>query len=361
MPPIMGAAAFIMSQLIGISYIVIAKAGLVPALLYFTSCLVAVHLVSAKQKIQGSGEIPNVKVFELLVILVPLAIFIVYLSIGYTVLIGAFYATIGALVTYTIKFIFETKNPKVISKSVGKVCYTTVMNGTTSIVDMCGILAGSQITVSLINLTGFGVKLSDVIVTLGQGSPLLCLFFSMIVCIILGMGLPTTAAYVLSAAVLAPPLIALGFQPLVVHLFIMYYASLSAITPPVCVAIFMASGIAKANWLKAGGLSCMIALPAFVIPFTFCYNPALLLIGPVGHVIFAITTAFFGVIMIDISVAGYMTHPIGMLNRVLFTLGGVFLLIPNIIVSLSGAAVSTLAIVWALSRRESSDAHFVVS
>ena len=361
MPPIMGAAAFIMSQLIGISYIVIAKAGLVPALLYFTSCLVAVHLISAKQKIQGSGEMPVVKVFELLVILVPLAIFIVYLLIGYTVLIGAFYATIGALITYTIMFIFETKNPKIVGKSVRKVCYTTVMNGTTSIVEMCGILAGSQITVSLINLTGFGVKLSDVIVTLGQGSPLMCLFFSMIVCIVLGMGLPTTAAYVLSAAVLAPPLIALGFQPLMVHLFIMYYASLSAITPPVCVAVFMASGIAKANWMKAGGLSCMIALPAFVIPFTFCYNPALLLIGPVGHVILSIITAFIGVIMIDISVAGYMIHPINMLHRVLFAFGGVLLLFPNIIISITGATVSVLAIVWALSRRKCSDANLIVS
>lgn len=226
---------------------------------------------------------------------------------------------------------------------------------------MCGILAGSQITVSLINLTGFGVKLSDVIVTLGQGSPLMCLFFSMIVCIVLGMGLPTTAAYVLSAAVLAPPLIALGFQPLMVHLFIMYYASLSAITPPVCVAVFMASGIAKANWMKAGGLSCMIALPAFVIPFTFCYNPALLLIGPVGHVILSIITAFIGVIMIDISVAGYMIHPIKMLHRVLFAFGGVLLLFPNIIISITGATVSVLAIVWALSRRKCSDANLIVS
>lgn len=361
MPPIMGAGAFIMAQLIGIGYIVIAKAALVPALLYFTSCFVAVHLVSVKLKIMGLDEKPQINLLELLVILVPLVIFIVFLSIGYTVLIGAFYATIGALVMYTLKFIIETRNIKTVTKSVGNVCYTTVMNGTTSIVEMCGILAGSQITLSLINLTGFGVKLSDVIVTLGQGSPLMSLFFSMIVCIILGMGLPTTAAYVLGAAVLAPPLIALGFQPLYVHLFIFYFACLSAITPPVCVAVFMASGLAKANWVKVGGLSCMIALPAFVVPFTFVYDPALLLIGSAGAVIFAIISALIGVVMIGISVSGYLTHPMGMPNRVVFVAGGVLLLFPNVLVSFIGAAISAVAVVWSLAGGKRYNAHVIVS
>lgn len=361
MPPIMGAGAFIMAQLIGISYIVIAKAALVPALLYLTSCFVAVHLVSVKLKIKGLEEKPQINLLELLVILVPLVIFIVFLSIGYTVLIGAFYATIGALVMYTLKFIIETRNIKTVTKSVGNVCYTTVINGTTSIVEMCGILAGSQITVSLINLTGFGVKLSDVIVTLGQGSPLMSLFFSMIVCIILGMGLPTTAAYVLGAAVLAPPLIALGFQPLFVHLFIFYFACLSAITPPVCVAVFMASGLAKANWVKVGGLSCMIALPAFVIPFSFVYDPALLLIGSAGAVIFAIITALIGVVMIGISVSGYLTHPMGIPNRIVFVAGGVLLLFPNALVSFIGAAISAVAVVWSLAGGKRYNAHVRIS
>ncbi|HPZ16414.1 MAG TPA: TRAP transporter large permease subunit, partial [Sphaerochaeta sp.] len=267
----------------------------------------------------------------------------------------------GALVMYTLKFIIETRNIKTVTKSVGNVCYTTVMNGTTSIVEMCGILAGSQITVSLINLTGFGVKLSDVIVTLGQGSPLMSLFFSMIVCIILGMGLPTTAAYVLGAAVLAPPLIALGFQPLFVHLFIFYFACLSAITPPVCVAVFMASGLAKANWVKVGGLSCMIALPAFVIPFSFVYDPALLLIGSAGAVIFAIITALIGVVMIGISVSGYLTHPMGIPNRIVFVAGGVLLLFPNALVSFIGAAISAVAVVWSLAGGKRYNAHVRIS
>ena len=348
MPPIMGAAAFIMSQLIGVNYISIAKAALVPALLYYLSCFLSIHLVSAKLQIHGTNEKPHIPVMDYLVIAVPLVIFVAFLSQGYTVMIGAFYSTIGALGMYTAKYLVQTKDLKATGMGVGTVCAKTVMGGTSSIVDMCGILAGSQVTVSLINLTGFGVKLSDIIVSLGQGSPFLCLVFSMVVCIILGMGLPTTAAYVLSAAVLAPPLISLGFQPLVVHLFIMYYASLSAITPPVCVAVFMASGLAKARWSKVATISCMVALPAFVIPFTFCYTPSLLLLGSMGEIVIAVATAIVGVVFIDFCVAGFVKKPISMVSRGLFLVGGILMVIPSLVLSLIGLGIGALAMVFSL-------------
>lgn len=344
MPPIMGAAAFIMAQLIGVSYLSIAKAAIIPALLFYVSAFLAIHLISAKLKIKGSDEKVVISVLEYLVILVPLAIFVTYICMGYTVLVGAYWATWGAIAMYVMKYMIESKcNVKEVVKNTGKVCYSTVMKGASSIVDMCGILAGSQITVSLINLTGFGVKLSDVIVSLGQGNPFLCLLFSMLVCIILGMGLPTTAAYVLAAAVLAPPLITIGFNPLVVHLFIMYYACLSAITPPVCVAVFMASGLAKANWFKVGKLSCMIALPVFIIPFTFCYNEALLLSGPLFQVIFAVVTAIVGVVFIDICVTGYFKKEVGIIARVVLIIAGILMVIPNNITSIFGLVLGVAA------------------
>ncbi|MDD4011679.1 MAG: TRAP transporter fused permease subunit [Sphaerochaetaceae bacterium] len=337
MPPIMGAAAFIMAQLIGVSYLAIAKAAIVPAILYYISCFVAIHLISSKLKIKGSNEKPRIGILDYLVILLPLCIFIVYICMGYTVLMGAFWATLGALVMFILKYIIETKGDvKAVAKKTGAVCYNTVMNGTTSIVDMCGILAGSQITVSLINLTGFGVKLSDIIVSLGQGNPFLCLLFSMLVCIILGMGLPTTAAYVLAAAVLAPPLVSLGFPLLVVHLFIMYYACLSAITPPVCVAVFMASGLAKAKWFKVGCLSCMIALPVFIIPFTFCYNEALMLNGSFIDIVLAILTAIIGVVFIDVASTGYFKKDVSIASRLILAACGVLLVIPSNLLSLTG-------------------------
>ncbi|MBR1919403.1 MAG: TRAP transporter fused permease subunit [Spirochaetales bacterium] len=343
MPPIMGAAAFIMAQLIGVSYLSIAKAAIVPALLYYVSCFVSIHLISARLKIKGSNEKPKVGLFDYLVIVVPLVIFVTFILRGYTVLMGAYWATYGALAMYILKYLVETKGDvKKVAKNTGTVCYKTVMNGTTSIVDMCGILAGSQITVSLINLTGFGVKLSDVIVSLGQGNPFICLVLAMFVCIVLGMGLPTTAAYVLAAAVLAPPLVTLGFPYIVAHLFVMYYACLSAITPPVCVAVFMASGLAKAKWIRVGGLSCMIALPAFIIPFTFCYNPALILSGPIVNIIFAIVTAIVGVVFIDIAITGYFRRDVSMLTRVVLIAAGAMMVLPSYIFSVMGLAVGVL-------------------
>ena len=327
MPPIMGAAAFIMAQLIGESYLTIAKAAIIPALLFYFSVFVATHLVSKKMNIKGITEKPRIGILEYLVILIPLSR-------------GGYYGDSSVRVVFKYLLDFDD-----LCASTGKVCYHTVMNGTNSIVEMCGILAGSQITVSLINLTGFGVKLSDIIVSLGQGNPFLCLVFAMVVCIILGMGLPTTAAYVLAAAVLAPPLVSLGFPMLVVHLFIMYYACLSAITPPVCVAVFMAAGLAKAKWFKVGCLSCMIALPVFVIPFTFCYNEALLLSGSFFDISSAVITALIGVFAIDIAIAGYLNKEVSMAARIPLVIGGIMMVIPSMLVSIIGLAIIAVALV----------------
>lgn len=166
----------------------------------------------------------------------------------------------------------------------------------------------------------------------------------MLVCIILGMGLPTTAAYVLGAAVLAPPLITLGLSPLVAHLFVMYYACLSAITPPVCVAVFMASGLAKARWFRVGVISCMIALPAFIIPFTFCYNPALILDGALVEIIIALLTGIIGVVFIDISLVGYIRKPVPLPLRGLLLIGGVLLVVPSYLWSAIGFVIGSAAL-----------------
>jgi TRAP-type uncharacterized transport system fused permease subunit len=142
---------------------------------------------------------------------------------------------------------------------------------------MATLMAGAQITISLISLTGFGVKLSDLIISIGRSNLLICLVLSMLVCIIMGMGLPTTAAYVLGAAVLIPALTRLGLEPFVAHMFVVYFAALATITPPVCAAVYLGSNVAGSNWVKTGFLAVMIALPGFIVPYTFAYNPALLL------------------------------------------------------------------------------------
>ena len=160
-------------------------------------------------------------------------------------------------------------------KKTGHMCMDIATEGAGSILSMAGLLAGAQISIALISQTGFGVKLSSMIVSLGQGHIFLCLALSMVVCFVLGMGLPPTAAYVLAAAILAPALITLSLPDMVAHLFVFYFSTIGAITPPVCAAVFLASGIAESNWLKTGGLSVLLAIPAFLVPFTFAYNEAL--------------------------------------------------------------------------------------
>lgn len=344
LPPIMGAAAFIMAQLIGTSYISIAKAALVPAILFYISCFYSVHLVSIRDDIRGETEKPKIKISEYLVILVPLAIFMGFLLKGYTVMMGAFWATLGALITYIITFFISGHDIGSVAKSIRDICFNTALKGANGIVEMCGILAGSQIVISLVSLTGLGVKLSDVIVSLGRGNLFLSLLFSMLVCIILGMGLPTTAAYVLGASVLAPALVSLGIAPLVTHLFIFYFACLSAITPPVCVAVFMASGLAEADWLKTGLISCLVALPAFVIPFIFSYNPVLLLEGSPVEIFTAIVTAIIGVVVIDIGVVGYLNGRVTLIARLLLLTSGIMLLIPKLSLALLGILITVIVL-----------------
>ncbi len=347
LPPIMGAAAFIMAQLIGESYLSIAKAALLPAILFYISCFFAIHLVSHRDGIHGSSERPTIKLTSYITILVPLAVFMFFLLRGYTVTMGAFWATLLALLTYVVCFFIDTRDVKATLKDTGKICFNTCLKGSSSIVEMCGILSGSQIVIALISLTGFATKLSSVIVALGQNSVFLCLVCSMFVCILLGMGLPTTAAYVLGASVLSPALITLGIPPLAAHLFVMYYACLSAITPPVCVAVFMASGLAKANWFKTACISCMIALPIFIIPYTFCYNPALLLSGGIVPVMIAAVTAVIGVMLINVCTVGYLKGKVPAVLRAMCLAGGILMLMPQYLPSLLGLAIGGLAVLLA--------------
>lgn len=351
MPPMMGAGAFIMAQLISISYLKIAVAAIIPAVLYYLGAFVALHFLSLKLGIRGSAEKEKISFTEYAIVLTPIAIFIFLLVCAYTVTVAAFYATIGSIIIYAIFYFVKSKDASKTAKNTGKLCYDISIKGAASILDMASLLAGSQITISLISMTGFGVKLSDLIVSIGQNNLFLCLILSMVVCVILGMGLPTTAAYVLAAAILAPALITMGLKPLVAHLFVFYFSCLATITPPVCAAVFLSSGIAEANWLKTGWLSCLIAIPAFVVPYTFAYNEALLLNGNLTDIVIGVVTAIIGVFFTGMSVAGYTNKKMSMFMRVIMLCGGVLMLIPNLMWSLIGLVVCGIGYVL------SSDLH----
>ena len=346
MPPMMGAGAFIMAQLLGVSYLEIAKAALIPALLYYIGAYFAVHYISKKENIRGEVISEAIDKVEYLVIFTPILFFLYYLLRGYTATMSAFYATVaGFIVALLFKAVRAEKKSEAPKIAVNLFKGVSVSAGK-SIVNMATLMAGSQITICLISLTGFGVKLSSVIVKVGQDNLFLCLVLTMLVCIVLGMGLPATASYVLSAAILAPVLTTLGVPILVAHMFIFYFAGFSTITPPVCAAVYLASGLAKSNWFKTGILSCMIALPAFVVPYTFIYDTSLLLMGGVADVVIAVITAFLGVWAIGAGVAGYIRVKISLPFRVLAVIAGILLVIPSLMVSALGLALFAVVYVW---------------
>ena len=198
---------------------------------------------------------------------------------------------------------------------------------------MTSLLISAQVVITLVQFTGFGLKLSNIIVEIGQNNVLLCLLLSMFICVLLGMGLPTTAAYILASSVLVPPLSQIGIPIQVGHFFVFYFAVLSTITPPVCAAVFISSGIAKSNWLKTGLVACLMALPIFIIPFAFVYCNGLLLIPgePLPYVVYAFITALLGVVSIAIGVAGYNKKNLSLLERVVCVLCGVVMVAPSVI------------------------------
>ena len=343
MPPIMGAGAFIMSQLIGVPYITIAKAAIPSAFLYYFSAFICVHYFSKKNGIAGSTVSGKVSIKETAVIFIPIALFLVFLILGYTVTIGAFYASLAGLATCLIIYAIEEKAFAQTAKRFGKLCAGTTLGGARSIVTLSGLLAGSQIVITLVNMSGFGVKLASLIVSIGRDQLFICLLLSMVVCIIMGMGLPVTAAYVLGAAVLIPALTTLEVPLLAAHLFVFYFATLGNITPPVCAAVYLSAGLADANWLRTGWLSCMMAIPAFIVPYTFAYDEAFLLNGPFTGILLALVTATCGVFFTALAVAGFSRRKLQMLWRVLLFLGGITMIIPNVKVSLMGLGVCCVA------------------
>ena len=245
-------------------------------------------------------------------------------------------STIIGILTTAVCYQIEDKNIGSTAKKTGKLCLDIAMEGAGSILSMAGLLAGAQISIALISQTGFGVKLSSMIVALGQGNLFACLMLSMAVCFVLGMGLPPTAAYVLAASILAPALITLGLKDLVAHLFVFYFSTIGAITPPVCAAVFLASGIADSNWVKTGGLSVLLAIPAFLVPYTFAYDEALMLNGSIVNIVICAGTAMIGVYFIGVAVAGYLKGEVNIVFRVIMFIGGAMMFVPSTLASVVG-------------------------
>ncbi|WP_298722900.1 TRAP transporter fused permease subunit [uncultured Ferrovibrio sp.] len=280
-PPVMGAAAFVMAEIIGRSYFDIAKAAILPAFLYYLGAFATIHFIAIHRglRVVPESEMPPWPTVLALRRTGPIvaafgALLFGILS-GRSVQSSAFFGIAALFVSY---FLLNVRTFKDLKNSL-RVVIDSLEDAGKALVMIGILLAGAQILVSMVNLTGLGVALSSLIVTLAGHSIWVIALVTAVVCMILGMGIPTTAAYVLVAAVLAPALVKVGIEPIVAHMFVFYYATISVITPPVCVAVFVAAGIAQTNWLSVAREACKLGAVTYVIPFMFLAYPGMLATG----------------------------------------------------------------------------------
>jgi TRAP transporter 4TM/12TM fusion protein len=313
MPPIMGAGAFIMAEITGIPYQEIAIAAIIPAILYFASIFFMVDFEAAKLGMRGmrEDELPKLATMVKQVYLfVPIVILIVALFQGYSVIRAGTLATVAAAVVSWLPVLmvrlFPGSLPAAAVSGMGprSILKAFELAGVMSI-QIIAVCACAGIIVGVISLTGVGARFSNVLLDLAGVSQLLALFFAMCIAILLGMGMPTTAAYAVAASVVAPGLVQLGIPMLTAHFFVFYFAVVSAITPPVALASYAAAGISGANPMETSVASFKIGIAAFIVPFMFFYNSAILMDGTWFEVVRAGITATFGVFLLSAGVQGW--------------------------------------------------------
>lgn len=344
MPPIMGAGAFLIAQFLGISYSKVAWAALFPALLYYAGLMFSVHLESIKNDFQAmnADEFKKVKARitwkRVGLPLVPIVALVVAFTTGFTVQMGAFAASILALVL----MLFMVEKPGILSRfvEVGKTGLKSMEAAGKSIAEIAILLASAQIVVSILGLTGLAVKFSDLLVMIGQSNIYGTLVIAMVLLIILGMGIPPTAVYVVGASIVVPALTLLGIDPLPAHLFTFYFSCLGAITPPVCAAVFVSSSLAESDWWKSGWIAVRLGLAGFIVPFLFIANSSLLLNGNPVDVITSVITGFAGVFCLATFAVGYFAGQIGWIKRIILGTAGIMMIHPDLMISLVGIGIA---------------------
>ncbi|MEM6490523.1 MAG: TRAP transporter fused permease subunit, partial [Pseudomonadota bacterium] len=298
MPPIMGAGAFIMAEITGIPYTDIAIAAIIPAVLYFLSIYFMVDFEAGKLGMRGmrDDELPRIKeMIQRVYLFAPILILIVALFMGYSVIRAGTLAIVAAAVASWL-------TPH--RMGLRSILQALNLSGVMAI-QIIAVCACAGIIVGVISLTGVGARFSALLLGVAETSQLLAMVFAMLISILLGMGMPTTAAYAVAASVVAPGLVQLGVPALTAHFFVFYFAVVSAITPPVALASYAAAGISGANPMQTSIASFKIGLAAVIVPFMFFYNAALLMEGGFFEVGRAMLTACFGVFLLAGAVQGW--------------------------------------------------------
>lgn len=338
MPPVMGAGAFLMAEIIGVPYTKIMIAAALPALLYFISVYYVVDLQAARSGLQGlkASELPSLKgvITRNGHLVIPLLILIYTLMTGATPIKAAFLSIIATIVVSTLK--------KATRMGIRKIV-TSLEDGVLGCLEVIAACGCAGIIMALVALTGIGLKLSALIVQISGSNLFVALLLTAVIVIVLSMGLPTTACYIVSATIMAPGLTKMGITPIQAHLFIFYYACLSGITPPVALVAYPAGAIAKASPVTVSITAFRLGIVGFLVPFMFIYSPNLLLIGNVGQVAVAAITSLVGAYFISVASEGWFGGQVHAFSRLLLLGGGIFMLIPGVKTDALGAVLVIVA------------------
>ncbi len=350
MPPIMGAGAFVMAELLQVSYYKIALAATIPALLYYLGVGATIHFEAKKT---GLKPVPREMIPPLRRILawekaaplfVPVAVLSWLLLAGRSPQLAAFWAALAGLVLHVF---FTSRKPAEIGRrALGAL--RAIEAGGRGLVMLAFLGAGAQIIIGMITLTGAGIKFSELLIAASGGSLITALVLTALICTVLGMGVTTTADYILAASVIGPALVTLGLTPFVAHLFIFYWASSSALTPPVAAAVFVTAGLAGSKVMQTGIVACRLAIAAFLAPFMFVYAPALLLQGSVVEILVTSVASAIGVVALAAGIGGYFARRASLVDRALLLAAGLLLVVPGLVTDVLGLGL--LAATWAKQR-----------
>ena len=353
MPPIMGAAAFLMAEYMGIPYGQVALKAILPAVLYFTGIYIAVHLEAKKLGLRGipREELPKLKeLLPRIYLLLPLVVlvwlvatnkrtmqFSAAVAIGVTILVGLFNNLVTKLSGTADKSDDLTFSKFVDALEAGaKSCVTVAVACA-----MAGLVAGS------ITSTGLASKLITAVVTISRGHVMIALVLTMLCCIVLGMGVPTTANYCIMASTCAPILITIGVPQVAAHFFVFYFGIVADITPPVALAAYAGSAIAKAPPMKTAFNASKLAIGAFIVPYIFALNPAMLFVNTTAlQVVEVVITSLIGIFGVAAALNGFLFRKMNILVRILFVAGGLLMMDPSVLTDVIGIVIFAAAFAW---------------
>lgn len=347
MPPVMGVAAFLIAEFLNIPYREVALAAVLPACFYYVALFTQVDLEAAKYGLAGlpADQLPKFRsvMRRGWVFLIPLIVLI------YTLMIDNWQAGKAGMAAVISVFVVGALQKE--TRPTLRGILNSIEETGKTLLDIVAITALAGLVIGSLQLSGLTFKLSLLLVTVAGGNTLLLLTLTAIVCIILGMGMPTTIIYIMLAVLVGPALIQLGIVPLAAHLFLFYFGMLSMITPPVCLATYAAASLARSDFWMTGWAGTRLGIVAYVVPFVFAFHPALLLKGTPGEIFVAASTAVIGVIFLAIGCAGYLFRAQGPGKRALISLAGLLLIPPPssgiwLTANVLGLGLGALLVLW---------------